>query len=142
MTLNTSSQSTYVNLVQTPKTSKQKNRNQRRKNAPVEQSEANVKEPNPGNNNRGKKILKFPCLACKEDHFTKDCPRLADVLKFVEQSKNPTPVVLTNPFPVQHQQIVAQVPMQQPTNQSAIDPSGVGSSSINILMVDSVDLTT
>ena len=32
--------------------------------------------------------------------------------------------------------------MQQPANQSAVAPSGASSSSINILMVDSVDLTT
>jgi ribosomal protein L44E len=79
MTSNTSAQSTDVNMVQTSKTSRRKNLNQRKKNAPIEQSEANVKEPNPSNNNRGKKKLKFPCLACKEDHFPKDCPRLADV---------------------------------------------------------------
>ena len=36
--------------------------------------------------------------------------------------------------------MVAQVPTQQPTNQSAVAPSGASSSSINILMVDSVDL--
>ena len=99
-TSNTSAQSTNVNLVQTSKTSRRKNHNQLKKNAPVEQSKANVKEPNPGNNNnKGKKKLKFMCLACKEDHFTKDYLCLANVQKFMEQSKNPTPVMLTNPFP-------------------------------------------
>ena len=47
---------------------------------------------------KGKKV-KYPCLACKEDHFTRDYHYLADVNKYVEQSKNPPPVVLTNPFP-------------------------------------------
>ena len=47
-----------------------------------------------------------------------------------------------NPFPVQHQQMVSQVPTQQPTNQSATTPSGASSSSVNIFMVDFVDLTT
>jgi len=57
--------------------------------------------------------VKFPCLAYKEeDHFTRDCLRLADIQKFVEQSKNRTPAMLTNPFPTQHQQLVAQVLMQ------------------------------
>jgi hypothetical protein len=87
-----------------------------------------------------RKKLKFPCLACKEDHFTKDCPHLADIQKYVEQSKNPKPVVLTNPFPAQHQQLVAQVPMQQPATQSAIALLGAGSSLVHIMMVDSVDL--
>ena len=82
-------------MVQTSKSSRQKSRNQRRKNSSFEQEEANTKEIQPGNNKKGKKKLKFPCLACKEDHFTKDCP---------------TPVVPTNPFPAQHEQMVAQVP--------------------------------
>ena len=48
--------------------------------------------------------------------------------------------MLTNPFPTQHKQLVAQVPAQQPAPQSAAAPSGVGSSSIHIMMVDTVDL--
>ena len=101
-------------MVQTSKSSRRKSWNQWIKNSTGEQEEANTKETPSGNNKKGKKKLKFPCLACKEDHFTKDCLRLADVQKYVEQSKNPTPVVLTNPFPTQHQQLVAQVPAQQP----------------------------
>ena len=50
--------------------------------------------------------------------------------------------MLMNPFPAQHQQMVAQVPTQQLSNQSVVAPFGATSSSINILMVDSVDLTT
>ena len=72
----------------------------------------------------------------------KDYPHLTDVQKFVEQSKNPTPAMLRNPFPTEHQQMVAQVPAQQPTNQSTTAPSGTGSSFVNILMADSVDLAT
>ena len=98
-------------MLQTSKSSERKRWNQRRKNSSGEQEEANTKETPSGNNTKGNKKLKFPCLACKEDHFTKDYLRLADVQKFVEQSKNPTPTVLTNPFPAQHQQLVAQVPM-------------------------------
>ena len=86
--------------------------------------------------------MKFPCLACKEeDHFTRDCPHLTDVQKFVEQTKNPSPTVLTNPFPAQ-QQLVTQVPVQQPTFQSAPTPSRVSSSSVHIMMVDTIDLAT
>ena len=50
--------------------------------------------------------------------------------------------MLTNPFPTQHQQMVAQVFMQQPTTQSAGAPSGAGSSSIHIMMADAIDLAT
>ena len=108
MTSNNPIQATEVNMVQTSKTSRQKSHNQRRKNESGEQDEANIKEPQPGNNNKkGKKKLKFPCLACKVDHYTKDCSHLVDVQKFVEQSKNPTSTMLTNPFPSQHQQMVS-----------------------------------
>ena len=50
--------------------------------------------------------------------------------------------MLTNPLPTHHQQMVAQVPAQQPTNQSEVASSGSSSSSVNILMADSFDLTT
>ena len=60
----------------------------------------------------------------------------------MEQSKNPTPVVLTNPFPTHHQQMVAQVPAQQPATQSTTAPSGARSSSVHIMMADAVDLAT
>ena len=127
-------------MVQTSKSSRRKSQDQRRKNSFGEQEEANTKETQLGNNKKGKKKLKFPCLAYKEDHFTKDCLHLAGIQKYVEQSKNPTPIVLTNPFPAQHQQLVAQVPTQQPATQSATAPLGAGSSFVHIMMADAVDL--
>ena len=99
-------------MVQTSKSSRHKNKNKQRKESFGEQEEANPKETTPSKNKKGKKKVKFPCLACKEeDHFTRDCLRLVDVQKFVEQTKNPSLAVLTNPFPAQ-QQLVAQVPAQ------------------------------
>lgn len=71
-TSTTSSQSIDVNLVQTSKTSRRKNHNQRKNNATTEQGELNIKEPNVGGN-KGKKKLKFPCLDYKDDHFARDC---------------------------------------------------------------------
>ena len=80
MTSNDPTQSTYINMVQTTKSSRWKSHNQWRKNSSGEQEEANTKETQPSNNNKkGKKKLKFLCLACKEDHFTKDCLHLTDV---------------------------------------------------------------
>ena len=143
-TSTTYAQSTDVNLVQTSKSNQtggRNNCNRWKKNAPTKQSELNAKEPNVGGN-KGKKKVKFPCLASKEDHFIRDCPRLVDIKKYVEQSKNPLPAMLTNPFPAQQQQMVAQVPAQQPTNPSETVSSRAGSSSVNILMADSIDLTT
>jgi hypothetical protein len=57
----------------------------------------------------------------------------------MEQSKNPTPAMLINPFPTQHWQMVAQFPMQ-PATQSMPTPSGDGSSSIHIMMADAIYL--
>ena len=71
--------STDVNMVQTSKSSRRKNKNKQRKESSSEQEEANPKETLPGKNKKGKKKVKFPCLAYKEDHFTKDCPRLVDI---------------------------------------------------------------
>ena len=50
--------------------------------------------------------------------------------------------MLTNPFLAQHQQLVAQVPTQQPATQSAAAPPGAGSSFIHIMMADAIDLAT
>ena len=135
--------STDVNMVQTSKSSRCKNRNQRLKESSAEQEEATPKETPSGKRKKGKKKVKFPCLTYKEEyHFTRDCPRLADVQKFVEQRKHPPPAMLTNPFPTQHQQLVAQVPTQQLVQQSATAPSGASSSSVHIMMADTVDLAT
>ena len=134
--------STDMNMVQTSKSSRCKNKNKQRKESSGEQEEANPKENTPGKNKKGKKKIKFPCLACKEeDHFTREYPRLANVQKFVEQTKNPSPTVLTNPFSAQ-QQLVAQVPSQQPASQSATAPSGASSSFVHIMMADTIDLAT
>ena len=130
-------------MVQSLKSSRCKNRNQWLKESFVEQEEATPKETPPRKNKKGKKKVKFPCLACKEeDHFTRDYPYLVDIQKFVEQSKNPTLAMLTNPFPAQHQQLVAQVPVQQPAPQSVATPSRAGSSSVHIMMADTIDLAT
>ena len=72
--------STDVNIVQTSKSSRRKNRNQRRKESSGEQEEATPKETPLGKNKKGKKKVKFPCLACKEeDHFTRDYLLLAEI---------------------------------------------------------------
>jgi hypothetical protein len=57
-------------------------------------------------NQKGK--LKFPCMICIEDHHTKYCPHHEEVTKFVKGTSQPT--VLTDPFPPQQQQMVAQTP--------------------------------
>lgn len=50
-----------------------------------------------------KRKLKYPCLICEEDHYTKDCPRHTKVSPF-----EGTPVVLKEPFPSHQTQLVDQ----------------------------------
>jgi hypothetical protein len=39
-------------------------------------------------------------MICKEDHFTKYCPRLTEIREYIERgTSSSTPSVLTNPFP-------------------------------------------
>jgi hypothetical protein len=55
-----------------------------------------------------KRKVKFPCLICGDDHYTKYCPHHEEVTKFLKGTSQPT--VLTDPFPPQQQQMVSQNP--------------------------------
>jgi hypothetical protein len=47
---------------------------------------------------------RYPFLICGDDHYTKDCPRRAEVTKFLQGTpKPPTHVILSQPFPSQQQ---------------------------------------
>jgi hypothetical protein len=48
--------------------------------------------------------LKFPCIICGDDHYTRDCPHCNEVAKIFQGKSQPT--VLTQPFP-QQQSMVA-----------------------------------
>ena len=49
--------------------------------------------------NKNNHKVKYPCMICKEDHFTKYCPHLTKVHEYIEQDHFASqPVVLTNPF--------------------------------------------
>jgi hypothetical protein len=100
-----SSQTSEVNMVQstTPKNPQQSegknkgNNNKKNKNS-SEQSFPKTQE----NNTEGKRKQKdkYPCMICKEDHFTKDCPHLTEIHQYLERgTSSSTPAVLTNPFP-------------------------------------------
>ena len=47
--------------------------------------------------------MKYPCLLCGGDHFSKECPRRDEISQFLKS--NPTPAVLMDPFPSQQQLI-------------------------------------
>jgi len=51
-----------------------------------------------------KRKPKYPCLICEEDHFTRDCPHRAEVVKIVKGSS--TPAVLKDPFPKQETKMI------------------------------------
>jgi hypothetical protein len=93
-----------VNSVQsTPagknKSKKGKGKNKEDKNNP--QSEKTKTQPV---DDKDKRKPRYPCLICGDDHYTKDCPRWAEVTKFLQGTpKPPTPAVLSQPFPSQQQ---------------------------------------
>ena len=47
--------------------------------------------------------MKYPCLLCGGDHFTKECPCRDEITQFLKT--NPVLAVLTDPFPSQQQLI-------------------------------------
>jgi hypothetical protein len=90
-----------VNSVQsTPagknKSKKGKGKNKEDKNNP--QSEKTKTQPV---DDKDKRKPRYPCLICGDDHYTKDCPRRAEVTKFLQGTPKPAysgRVVTTLPF--------------------------------------------
>jgi hypothetical protein len=81
------------------KSKKGKGKNKEDKNTPqVERTKT------PPVDDRDKRKPRYPCLICGDDHYTKDCPRRAEVTKFLQGApKPPTLAVLSQPFPSQQQ---------------------------------------
>ena len=80
-------------------------------------------------------------MICGEDHYTKGCPHREEVNKFLKG--NSQPIVLTNPFPPQHQQMVAQNPAPLKGGHAG-HPSQVDASTCaRVLMcTETIDLNT
>jgi hypothetical protein len=74
---------------------KKKARNKPKKNNNNEQPKTQPQTPAAGKQPQRK--LKFPCLICGDDHYTRDCPHRDEVAKLFKG--NSQPVVLTQPFP-------------------------------------------
>ena len=94
--------STEVNSIQSTQTlgnNKKKGKNRNKK--PGNQQE--TPRPTNSDNDKGKRKEKYPCLLCGGDHFSKECPCRDEISQFLKS--NPTPVVLTDPFPSQPQLI-------------------------------------
>ena len=94
--------SAEVNAIQSMQTPRNKKKGKGKNKKPGNQQE-NLKYMATHNDNKGKINAKYLFLLCGGDHFTKGCPRCEDISKFLKS--NPTPAVLTNPFPSQQQLI-------------------------------------
>jgi hypothetical protein len=93
-----------VNTVQSTPTSKNKSKKGRGKNKESKNTNQNEKTKSPPFYDRDKRKPRYPFLICGDDHYTKDCPRRAEVNKFLQGTpKLSTPVVLSQPFPSQQQ---------------------------------------
>jgi hypothetical protein len=80
--------------------------------------------------------LKFPCIICGDDHYTRDCPHHNEVAKIFQV--NSQPAVLTHPFP-QLQSMVAQTPSPEG---SSIHPHDEALTSAHIYMFNRINLNT
>jgi hypothetical protein len=93
-----------VNVVQSTSAGKTKSRKGRGKNKEGKNNNSNEQTKSPPVDDRDKHKPRYPCLICGDDHYTKDCPRRAEVNKFLQGAPKPsTPVVLSQPFPSQQQ---------------------------------------
>jgi hypothetical protein len=119
---------------------KKKNKNKSKKTYDQTESLKTQTQP-PIVDKQPQRKLKFPCLMCGEDHYTRDCPHRDEVTKFLKG--NSQPVVLTNPFPPQQQTMVAQNPAPPQGGNTGHPPSGDASSSSHVYMFNgTVDLMT
>jgi hypothetical protein len=91
-----------VNAVQSTPIGKTKSRKGRGKNKEGKNNNPNEQTKPPPVDDRDKRKPRYPCLICGDNHYTKDCPRCAEINKFLQGAPNPsTPTVLSQPFPSQ-----------------------------------------
>jgi hypothetical protein len=93
-----------VNVVQSTPAGKKKSKKgrgknkERKNNSQVEQTKTTPVD------DRYKRKPRYPFLICGDDHCTKDCPRCAEVTKFLQRAlKPPALTILSQPFPSQQQ---------------------------------------
>jgi hypothetical protein len=91
-----------VNVVQSTPTGKTKSRKGRGKNKEGKNNNSNEQTKSPPVDDWDKRKPRYPCLICGDDHYMKDCPRRAEVNKFLQRAPKPsTSAVLSQPFPSQ-----------------------------------------
>jgi hypothetical protein len=95
------SKTSEVNTVQSTPTSKNQNK-KKGKGKNKEEKSNNQQYDKPKNHpadDKEKRKPHYPCLICGEHHYTKDCPRHAEVTKFLQGTETPpTPAILSQPF--------------------------------------------
>ena len=85
-----------MNAIQSLQTPNNKKKGKGKNKNPGNQQE-NPKTMTPENESKPKRKAKYSCLLCGYYHLTKECPWREEINKFLKN--NPTPIVLTNPFP-------------------------------------------
>jgi len=91
-----------LNAVQSTPSGKNKSRKGKGKNKEDKNTSQAEKTKTLPVDDRDKRKPRYLCLICGDDHYTKDCPRRAEVTKFLQGTmKPPTLVVLSQLFPSQ-----------------------------------------
>ena len=118
---------------------KKKNIPTKGKNRKASNQQETTQTQEPTAEPKQKRKAKFPCMICEDEHYTKDYPHKEKVMKFLKGNSQPT--VLTDPFPPQQQQMVAQ---NHAPSQGGKPGHGDASTSAHVLMMsnETVVLTT
>ena len=90
----------------------------------------------PATKKQTQRKMKFSCIICGDDHYTRDYPLRNEVAKIFQGKSQP--VVLTQPCP-QQQSMVAQTPSP---GGSSSHPNDEASLSAHIYMFNGINLTT
>jgi hypothetical protein len=109
---------------------KTKNKTKNNNEQPKNQAQTPATEKKP------QQKLKFPCIICGDDHYTRDYPHHNEVAKIFQG--NSQPAILTQPFP-QHQSMVSHTPSP---GGSSSHPYDEASTSAHIYMFNGINLNT
>jgi hypothetical protein len=110
-----------LNAIQSTLAGKNKSRKGKGKNKEEKNNFQSERTKTPPVDDRDKCKPQYPCLICGDDHYTKDCPRRAEVTKFLQGTmKPPTLTILSQPFPSQQQAQLVIHDQPSPSNTSYV----------------------
>jgi hypothetical protein len=112
------------------KKTKNKSKNTTNNEQPKNQAQTPATEKKP------QRKLKFPCIICGDNHYTRDCQHRNEVAKLFQG--NSQPAVLTQPFPQQK----SMVPQTASPWGSSSHPHDEALTSAHIYMFNGINLTT